>query len=93
MITDIKRWKWKYYAFSIKISSIICNKRVSNDYKIFKEKELIEILKNLGLGIHWRHWTILKTSKKVYEVIGNVFDTLKYVYSGSVFNTLSIQIK
>ena len=35
--------------------------------------------------------TILKTRKNVYEVI--FFDTLKYVYSESVLNTLCFEIK
>ena len=43
------------------------------------------------LRIHWRLSTILKTSKKVYEVM--FFDMLKYVYSVSVFNALYIEIK
>ena len=34
---------------------------------------------------------ILKTSKKVYEVM--FFDRLKYVYSESGFNALYIEIK
>ena len=34
---------------------------------------------------------ILKTSKKVYEVI--VFNLQKYVYSESLLNTLYIQLK
>ena len=34
---------------------------------------------------------ILKTSKKLYEVI--FFDISKYVYSESVFNTLCNEIK
>ena len=43
------------------------------------------------LRIHWRLSAILKTRKKVYEVV--LFDMLKYVYSESLFNTLDIEIK
>ena len=43
------------------------------------------------LRIHWRLSTILKTSKKLYEVM--IFDMWKYVYFESVFNTLYIEIK
>ena len=43
------------------------------------------------LRTHWKYSTILKTSKKEYEVM--FFDTQKYVYSESVFNTLYIEMK
>ena len=40
----------KYYTSSIKkVFSFICDKCSSNDYKLFKEEESIEILKVLGL--------------------------------------------
>ena len=41
--------------------------------------------------MHSRLSTILKTSKKLYEVMA--FDTWKYVYFESAFNTLYIEIK
>ena len=43
------------------------------------------------LRIHWRLLTILKTSKKVYEVMFS--DMEKYEYSQNLFNTLYIEIK
>ena len=41
--------------------------------------------------MHLKFSTILKTSKKVYEVM--FFDMQKYIYSESVFNTLYIETK
>ena len=39
-------------------------------------------LKPNGLKTHWKFSAILKTSKKVYEVV--LFDMQKYVYSESL---------
>ena len=41
----------KHHIFVIKLLSSICNKCESEDEKIFKEEESIEILKILGLII------------------------------------------
>ena len=45
----------------------------------------------VSLKIHWRLSTILKTSKKLYQIM--FFGMLKYVYSENAFNTPYIKIK
>ena len=46
---EFKKPKISYICDKILLLSSICNKCGSEDEKIFKEEESIEILKNLGL--------------------------------------------
>ena len=49
-VISMKNSKTLKYTSSIKkVFSFICDKCSSNDYKLFKEEESIEILKVLGL--------------------------------------------
>ena len=55
-----------------------------------KIEKFIELTNCSFLRIHWRLSTILRTSKKLYEVV--LSGMYKYVYSGSIFNTLYIEM-
>ena len=55
-----------------------------------KIEKFIELTNCSFLRIHWRLSTILKTSKKLYEVV--LSGMQKYVYSESIFNTLYIEM-